>query len=88
MKKNMTRQSTGIAKAKYVVETHCDNGNVFLHGPFGSKTKAEDNLETSEEDDWTHLDAFLERGASGHYPISTHKVRAILHPDKWTKKGK
>lgn len=71
--------TSSIAKAKYVVETHCDNGNVFLHGPFGSKTKAEEYVETCEEDDWTH------RGARGHYPISTHKVRMVMHPLQWAK---
>ena len=65
------KKNSPIAKAKYVVETHCGNGNVFLHGPFGSKTKAEEYVETCEEDRRDRL--------------STHKVRMVMHPNKWTK---
>lgn len=64
------------AKAKYVVETHCTNGNVFLHGPFGSRVKAEDYIEEAKHEEFTF-------GTSA----GKYKIRAILHPDKWTKIG-
>ena len=30
-----------ITNAKYVVDTKCDNGNQFLHGPFRTRRAAE-----------------------------------------------
>jgi hypothetical protein len=78
----MKSTSKNIAKAKYVVETQCENGNIFLHGPFNSKSKAEEYVKTCEEDDRAN------RVVKGHNPISTHKVRVIMHPTKWTKSVK
>ena len=77
--KKRLRRSSSIAKAKYVVETYYDNGNVFLHGPFNSRTKADEFCNEIELDNWTSR---LDRG---HNPIPTHKIRAIIHPTKWTK---
>ena len=71
--KNM-KTSSSVAKAKYVVESSCSNGNVFLHGPFGSRAKAEDYVESCD----------LEESANS---LMTHKIRAILHPTKLTKTG-
>ena len=66
----MPNQS-GIAKAKYVVETCCINGNVFLHGPFGSKTAAET---WRSSDSWYTMEN-----------CNKIKIRMIMHPTKWTK---
>ncbi len=85
----MKSTSKGIAKAKYVVETHCGNGNVFLHGPFGSKSKAEVYVEYCEEDDLIHRAAKGYRSSDcsteGIIRMSTYKIRMVMHPDKWTK---
>lgn len=70
--------SSNIAKAKYVVETRCMNGNVFLHGPFGSKTKASEYLDEVrlENDCWS---------PDGAHRTNTYKIRMVMHPNKWTK---
>ena len=71
--KNM-KTSSSVAKAKYVVETSCSNGNVFLHGPFNSRSMCEEYVESCD----------LEESANS---LMTHKIRAILHPTKMTKTG-
>ena len=68
------KKNSPIAKAKYVVETHCGNGNVFLHGPFGSRAKAEEYVESCDLEEFSNS-------------LRTHKIRAILHPTKMTKTG-
>lgn len=75
--KKRTANRSRVAKAKYVVETHCTNGNVFLHGPFNSKTGAEDYIEEAKHEEFTRIQPFGTN--AGEY-----KVRAIMHPDKWT----
>jgi len=69
--KKRTANRSRVAKAKYVVETHCTNGNVFLHGPFNSRTLSEDYIVNCELEEFADLQ-------------TTHKIRAIMHPDKWT----
>jgi DNA transposition AAA+ family ATPase len=71
-----TKTIKGTAKAKYVVEICCQNGNVFLHGPFPSKTKANEYLEEAQLEDWS---------PDGAHRTNTYKVRMVMHPHKWTK---
>jgi len=64
-----------ITKAKYVVESHCTNGNVFLHGPFRSKSAADEYV----------LECEMEWASGPIMAMATHKVRAIFNPKGWTR---
>ena len=73
--KKRTANRSRVAKAKYVVETHCDNGNVFLHGPFRSHSLADKYCR--EEYD-----------KANYGSTTTHAVRSILAPTGWTRSVK
>ena len=60
---------------KYVVETQCENGNVFLHGPFGARATAEKY-------------AREKYNVARYGSTTTHTIRAILSPTGWTKATK
>jgi len=63
-----------VTNAKYVVETCCTNGNVFLHGPFRSRTAAEN---------WMLLESDLTMENCNKI-----KVRMIFAPTGWTRSVK
>ena len=71
----MKNKKTTIKKAQYVVESHCTNGNVFLHGPFRSKDAAREYV----------LDCEMEWAFGPNLAMATHKIRAMLNPNGWTK---
>ena len=64
-----------VTNAKYVVETHCSNGNVFLHGPFKSHTLAEKYCRK-------------EYDKAKYGSTTIHTVRADLAPKGWTRSVK
>jgi hypothetical protein len=85
----MMMNKTGTAKAKYVVEIGCQNGNVFLHGPFSSSTKANEYLEEAKLAESALRKGLnvseivhLVRGTGAEH--TTYKVRMVMHPTKWT----
>ena len=69
------KNSKNITNAKYVVETCCTNGNIFLHGPFKSKTAAEN---------WCSSDA-CEYTMENCNKIS---IRMVAAPNGWTRSVK
>ena len=73
-----------ITNAKYVVESHCTNGNVFLHGPFRSKSAADEYILECEYDTMMLME--LDSGPT--MAMATHKVRAIFNPKGWTRSVK
>ena len=70
-----------VSNAKYVVETICDNGNVFLHGPFRSRTVAEEYIQNGDE-----IYRFHYNDASPDQRVS--KVREVFAPTGWTRSVK
>ena len=76
------KKNSPVAKAKYVVETACTNGNVFLHGPFNSRSAAEAFVEDATAQASRNDFANPSLAPQSHNKV---KIRAILHPTKWTK---
>jgi len=69
-----------VTNAKYVVETICDNGNVFLHGPFRSRTAAEEYIQNGDETYRFHYNDAPQQRVS--------KVRSVFAPTGWTRSVK
>ena len=62
----------------------CQNGNVFLHGPFSSSTKANEYLEEAQFAESGLSQRLILRNGGTGAEHTTYKVRMVMHPTKWT----